>query len=1055
MDRQHWMYETRRTSNEYLRGVREFMEVAVEDMTRKGVKKLICPCVDCGNNKLQPVEEVRCHLIMRGFKSKYTNWYWHGEDRVDDHEVSSVPVSGRIDVDNVESTRFDCNENVENLDDPVFENFDDVPDNENFENNNIELDELMHDVEGEFVDYPNIFENMSADSKKPLFPNCTKYTKLSAIFKLFNLKAKNGWSDKSFTSLLELLGDMLPENNELPLSTYQARKMLCPLTMAVDRIHACPNDCILYRNQFKDRDSCPTCGTSRYKPNHEHKTNKKRPAAKVVFYLPIEPRIRRLFLNPRDAALLRWHYDNRKNDGIMRHPADSDDWKKIDMLDEFGDEPRNLRMGLCTDGMSPYGAFSSQKTTWPVFLCVYNLPPWVCMKRKYLMMPLLISGPKQPGNDIDVYLAPLVEDLIQLWHFGIDDVYDAHGKETFTCRVAVLWTINDYPAYGNLSGHRVKGKKACPTCGSDTCTTRLSKCCKDVYLGHRRFLPADHKYRGMRKAFNGQSERRPPPKTLSGHEVLKQVDSDERLKGMKFGKTKKLKADKTAEWNKRSIFWDLPYWPYLEVRHCLDVMHIVKNITESLLGFLGVYGKAKDGLALREDMVLLGIFPDLAPEPQGDRTFLPPAKYTLSKEQRTIVLQCLKSIKVPSGYSSNISSKVSMNDLKLIGLKSHDCHVLMTQLLPVALRAWTEIPIRRTITKLCFFFNSICSKEIDPETFPKLQTDLVETICDLERYFPPSFFDIMVHLSVHLVREIEKCGPVFLRYMYPFERAMGVMKRLVKSRSRPEGNIVETYVAEEAIEFVSDYLEGVEPVGLPKSRYEGRLQGVGTIGFKSIGVTNDLRQKAHLKVLQHLAVVTPFIEEHTKELRLKNPRKPESWISEKHKVEFTQWLRRRVRSSPDSVSDTVRFLADGPSVKIYTYQGYEMNGFIWYTKKQDSKSTSQNSGVTVLGVVENDNVSDSYYGWIEEIWELDYFSFRVPVFKCKWIDNDGEAVKKDRDGFTVVDHNKTRMFAHDPFILASQAKQVSTKYYIFSFFKILMRLIYVYINKINYVGFLH
>ena len=106
-----------------------------------------------------------------------------------------------------------------------------------------------------------------------------------------------------------------------------------------------------------------------------------------------------------------------------------------------------------------------------------------------------------------------------------------------------------------------------------------------------------------------------------------------------------------------------------------------------------------------------------------------------------------------------------------------------------------------------------------------------------------------------------------------------------------------------------------------------------------------------------------------------------------------------------------------------------MNGFTWYTKKQDSKSTSQNSGVTVQGVFENDNVSEAYYGWIEEIWELDYFSFKVSVFKCKLID--GESVKKDRDGFTVVDHNKTRMFDHDPFILASLAKQVSTKYNIF------------------------
>ena len=81
------------------------------------------------------------------------------------------------------------------------------------------------------------------------------------------------------------------------------------------------------------------------------------------------------------------------------------------------------------------------------------------------------------------------------------------------------------------------------------------------------------------------------------------------------------------------------------------------------------------------------------------------------------------------------------------------------------------------------------------------------------------------------------------------------------------------------------------------------------------------------------------------------------------------------------------------------------------------------------GVFETTNVSEAYYGWIEEIWELDYFALKVSVFKCKWID--GESVQKDRDGFTVVDQSKTRMFDHDPFILASLAKQVSTKVHIF------------------------
>ena len=75
--------------------------------------------------------------------------------------------------------------------------------------------------------------------------------------------------------------------------------------------------------------------------------------------------------------------------------------------------------------MNPYGNMSSRHSTWPVLLCIYNLPPWLCMKRRYILMPLLISGPKQPGNDIDVYLAPLIEELQDLWRNGAK-VWDAY-----------------------------------------------------------------------------------------------------------------------------------------------------------------------------------------------------------------------------------------------------------------------------------------------------------------------------------------------------------------------------------------------------------------------------------------------------------------------------------------------------------------------------------------------------------------------------------------------------------------------------------------------------
>jgi hypothetical protein len=78
-------------------------------------------------------------------------------------------------------------------------------------------------------------------------------------------------------------------------------------------------------------------------------------------------------------------------------------------------EVRNIRFGLSTDGMNPFGETSNSHSTWHATLCIYNLPSWLCMKCKFIRMPLLISGPIQVGNDIDVYLQPLIDDLFVLW----------------------------------------------------------------------------------------------------------------------------------------------------------------------------------------------------------------------------------------------------------------------------------------------------------------------------------------------------------------------------------------------------------------------------------------------------------------------------------------------------------------------------------------------------------------------------------------------------------------------------------------------------------------
>ena len=177
-----------------------------------------------------------------------------------------------------------------------------------------------------------------------------------------------------------LLKKLLPENNMLPKNHYEEKKILCLVGMEYQKIHACPNDCILYRNQFAEMHSCPTCGVSHYKiKNHESSddtTIENSHPTKVCWYLPIIPRFKRLFANGHDAKQLMSHVKGRKSDGLLRHSADSPQCKAFDSLyPDFGNEARNLRLALASDGMNPFGNLSSNHCSWPVLLMIYKLPP--------------------------------------------------------------------------------------------------------------------------------------------------------------------------------------------------------------------------------------------------------------------------------------------------------------------------------------------------------------------------------------------------------------------------------------------------------------------------------------------------------------------------------------------------------------------------------------------------------------------------------------------------------------------------------------------------------
>jgi hypothetical protein len=103
------------------------------------------------------------------------------------------------------------------------------------------------------------------DIRKPLYPNCQKYSHLSGDLKLLQLKADHGWSNKSFKHLLDVLIDMLPEGNKIAKSVYEAKKTIYPLGIEVEKIHGCKNSCILFHGDYANLDKCPKCVYDRYK----------------------------------------------------------------------------------------------------------------------------------------------------------------------------------------------------------------------------------------------------------------------------------------------------------------------------------------------------------------------------------------------------------------------------------------------------------------------------------------------------------------------------------------------------------------------------------------------------------------------------------------------------------------------------------------------------------------------------------------------------------------------------------------------------------------------
>ncbi|XP_048502755.2 uncharacterized protein LOC125498568 [Beta vulgaris subsp. vulgaris] len=530
--RLQWMEFENRFDDLYVNGVNEFHDYAFTNLAlssdiEEEDKKVPCPCNRCNNSRHKTREEIYNDLLLNGIVRSYVRWIYHGEYK---------PPFKRSRNDLGEGSSDDIFRMIHERFSPGVSN-NDVDD---------DLDEEQQSTEASLPKYTKgtkearIFENLMRDAHKTSYPSCDEFSKLSFILKLFQIKCMDGMTNKAFTSMLQMFKSALPKGADVPSNYYEARKMITDLGFNYEKIEACEHDCMLFWKENADLEKCSICGT-----------NRNRSCPKVLRYFPLKPRLQRLFMSSKTSNDMRWHFDKREDDGVLKHPADSEAWKHFDKEHTmFASDSRNVRLGLASDGFNPFGGLRSEYSIWPVVLVVYNLPPWMCMKQPYSILSLLIPEKSGPDNNIDVYLQPLIEELKELWETGAM-TYDASQNSYFHMHAALLWTINDFPAYANLSGWSTKGYKACPRCMNETSSIRLpnqGSCC---YMDTRRFLPTDHKWR-FSKSFNGKIETRGPPKKTSGYDILTQVRD---LEDMKFGKNE-ISPKRDDNWKKKSIFFN-------------------------------------------------------------------------------------------------------------------------------------------------------------------------------------------------------------------------------------------------------------------------------------------------------------------------------------------------------------------------------------------------------------------------------------------------------------------------------------------------------------------
>lgn len=307
-----WMYNRNNpgragTVPTFVEGVTHFANHAKTLDSFLTSRLIRCPCINCENVRYHIAENVSLHLMKNGFKPRYPVWTSHGEVESNDRFNNFVvgESSRSMEHNFVQDSRM-----LDMVDDAFGIHSD------------FEFGENVEEAPNEEA---NTFYEQLRDVSRPFFKG-SSHSKLSVAVRLLSIKSDWNVTEGAMDSMIDLMKELVDPNVDIPDSYYKAKRLISKLGLSSTRIDCCENGCMLYFKDDIDLESCKFCRHPRYKLD----SGGKKLTIKAMHYLPLIPRLKRLYASNSSAPNMTWHSENRRPPGVMCHPSDGEAWKHFD-----------------------------------------------------------------------------------------------------------------------------------------------------------------------------------------------------------------------------------------------------------------------------------------------------------------------------------------------------------------------------------------------------------------------------------------------------------------------------------------------------------------------------------------------------------------------------------------------------------------------------------------------------------------------------------------------------------------------------------------------------